>query len=143
MKHKHFKLLAQAQYLRTRAEPHIVSRELESLTHGQTDLYQYYLPWKLTDEQEDTIDDQIRSAKAQIEQESEAWDRKHGRQTEKVAVEEQPSLEPEPAPQAADPTPEAVSADDVASKAEIEADKDQHDVSGDVLVEADEDTVIY
>ncbi|KAM5375941.1 hypothetical protein ACJZ2D_005731 [Fusarium nematophilum] len=56
MRNRHSKMLAMAPYLRTKSHPQI-----------------YYLPWKLTESQEDEIDDQVRHAKATVEREAEAF----------------------------------------------------------------------
>ncbi|KAL2753476.1 hypothetical protein ACRALDRAFT_1077481 [Sodiomyces alcalophilus JCM 7366] len=141
MKTRHANVLARAHSLQTRAEPRI-----------------YYRPWKLTGKQTDAIDDQVSAAKAIISREvedfklhKEQYDRRHGhRRPDKVPRgEEKPA---EMAGAAADPDSSASGPAHVPAEAANVSpdpsrngdshDKD-HDESGDVVVEGEEDTVMY
>lgn len=123
---------------------------------------QYYLPWKRTTDQEDVIEEQIRAAKSTIateEEEFKALKERHvarygvrrdshqredttGRtQGEKTMQQEELGRNEEAtqATQAAQATP--MKGD--AQVQEAAAEQDAHDESGDVLVDGDEDMVIY
>ncbi|KAM0286241.1 hypothetical protein ACHAQH_000968 [Verticillium albo-atrum] len=135
MKTRHANMLARAHSLETRVEPRL-----------------YYQPWKFTRAQEDIIDDQIADAKATMAREVEEFalrrdqhDRAHGRTPAPVpsAV---PADEFEPARAA---IPAAIPADTTNDKPQSDAknahdhDAQQQDEPGDVVVEAEEDTVMY
>lgn len=128
MHNKHAKMFAMAPYLRTKSRPHI-----------------YYLPWKLTAEQEDIIDDQIRQTKVIIEHEIESLNARKGRQAKGGR---QPLETTAPSREDIDHD----SADSNgpgklphAQEKPIQASNHghHHDESVDVLEEAEEDTVIY
>ncbi|KAF5615547.1 peroxin 26 [Fusarium sp. NRRL 52700] len=128
MHNKHTKMLAMASYLRTKSRPHI-----------------YYLPWKLTAEQEDTIDDQIRQTKATIEREVESLNARKGLQAKG-------GRQPLETPAASREDLDHDSKDtDGPEKSPHGQEKPiqtsnhghHHDESADVLEEADEDMVIY
>ncbi|KAG6003666.1 hypothetical protein E4U21_001827 [Claviceps maximensis] len=141
MRHRHTKLLALAEFLRTKTEPAI-----------------YYLPWRRTTDQEDVIEEQIRAAKNTIANEKEefkALKERHairyglrrdshkleddGEQAQGEKTVRQEELGRDEATQAIQATP-------VKGHAEVQkeaAQQDAHDESGDVLVDADEDMVIY
>ncbi|KAF5655878.1 peroxin 26 [Fusarium sp. NRRL 25303] len=128
MHSKHTKMLAMASYLRTKSRPHI-----------------YYLPWKLTAEQEDTIDDQVRQTKLTIEREVESLNARKGRQAkggrqpiettaplrEGLHHDSKDTNRPEKSPHGQEKSIQASDHDH------------HHDESADVLEEADEDMVIY
>ncbi|TWU76677.1 hypothetical protein ED733_000162 [Metarhizium rileyi] len=135
MRNKHSKLLALAQFMKTKAQPAI-----------------YYLPWKRTADQEDLIDAQVRSAKATIAKEEEEFkmkrerhlDRYQPRRVSYASVETSglERLESTDAGQHGEGRrdQELAKKDDEHKPAQHH---DPHDESGDVVVEADEDTVIY
>ncbi|KAK7416428.1 hypothetical protein QQX98_005245 [Neonectria punicea] len=139
MRNKHSKLLAMAKFLRTKSHPQIC-----------------YLPWKLTPEQEDQIDDQVRNAKATVDRELEAFntrkqrrERDHGRSTRpaRPVTPREPSVSVLPSEDSTDKHPRSTNGSDQPAKA---PDKEKshhhhnhHDESADVLEEADEDMVIY
>ncbi|KAI0024687.1 hypothetical protein F4780DRAFT_795206 [Xylariomycetidae sp. FL0641] len=143
MKTRHTDLRAKAQFLTTRSRPTI-----------------YYKPWKLTLDQEDTIDDQVRDAEALIEKELEEFKvRKRQRlrelgvavksPTPEPKVEEEPVVgkpETEKAPTDDSPRPDTTNPTSPpppvrpTSKAGPEKESDRAD---DVMIEEDEDTVIY
>ncbi|KAF7545636.1 hypothetical protein G7Z17_g9023 [Cylindrodendrum hubeiense] len=138
MRNKHSKMLAMAKFLRTKAHPQIC-----------------YLPWKLTQDQEDEIGDQLQSAKATIEKELEAFDARkkrldkdHGRPSHpaRSATPGEPSVSAPPSEDSAGKAARSTSGSDQPVKA---PDKEHshnnhhhhnhHDESADVLEEADED----
>ncbi|KAK2591391.1 hypothetical protein QQS21_010916 [Conoideocrella luteorostrata] len=135
MRHRHSKLLALAEFLKTKAEPAI-----------------YYLPWKRTSEQDDIIDEQIRVAKSTIAKEEEDFKALRGRHASRFGSRRQST-----STQREDGKPregEDVSTKRLEQREQKPASKDNqeqkpvehhdpHDESGDVLVEADEDMVIY
>ncbi|KAH7329113.1 pinin/SDK/memA/ protein conserved region-domain-containing protein [Stachybotrys elegans] len=146
MKQRQAKRLDLARFLRTRAEPHL-----------------YYLPWKLTRDQKDTIDDQIRDAKAANEEESadfarrkEAHEKRYGLSAQSrtalsgAEAQEEPPLADakaekdksteDGAPSQQDP---GTAGSGTAKRAVKPADREHADESGDVVVEAGEDMVIY
>ncbi|POR34083.1 Uncharacterized protein TPAR_05745, partial [Tolypocladium paradoxum] len=137
MRNKHAKELKLAQFLRTRCKPEL-----------------YYLPWKPTPREEDTIDDQIRNTKAAIARELEDFKsrreshlRRYGPRRESDASRtEQPPV-PAAKPEASPPRPaaDAGSAEQqpVTAHHDPHGHHDPHDDSGDILVEAEEDMVIY
>jgi hypothetical protein len=107
---------------------------------------QYYLPWKLTPSQEDLRKDQIRTTKEVIEKETEQFGRQKEQRLRDLGV---TVGEPEPHKDAnsrtvddpqASPSPPSSSKQPVHDKASHH-EKDHDDA--DVMVEAEEDTVIY
>ncbi|KAF4334587.1 hypothetical protein FBEOM_11565 [Fusarium beomiforme] len=128
MRNKHTKMLAIARYLRTKSRPHI-----------------YYLPWKLTAEQEDTIDDQLRQTKATIDSEVEEFNARKGRQTKRTRQSSEtaaPSNE-ELAHGSQDTNGPEESSRVQEKEFQASHHGHHHDESADVLEEADEDMVIY
>ncbi|KAF4957523.1 hypothetical protein FSARC_11254 [Fusarium sarcochroum] len=130
MRNKHSKMIAMAQYLRTRSHPQI-----------------YYLPWKLTEAQEDEIDGQIRYAKVTIECEVEAFNKRreqHTNQGRRSPVPEEATapLKEESAHDSKD-TNGSQHSSRVQEKEHHHAHHHHHDESADVLEEAEEDMVIY
>ncbi|KAI1052389.1 hypothetical protein LB507_007838 [Fusarium sp. FIESC RH6] len=131
MRNKHKKMLAVAQYLRTTSEPQI-----------------YYLPWRLTEEQEETIDEQLRHTKTAIARELEAFNARKERQTNQTrrsSVREEAIV---PSNEESAPASKAADDSEHLGKAQFkggESDQHQHDhdEAADVLEEADEDMVIY
>lgn len=70
MRNRHRDMLHKANFLHTTAQPRLVSPcWIDALREAWADLRQFYKPWELRDEEEDIIDEQIRNAKAQIEDE--------------------------------------------------------------------------
>ncbi|PNY27902.1 Uncharacterized protein TCAP_02158 [Tolypocladium capitatum] len=132
MRNKHAKELKLAQFLRTRSKPEL-----------------YYLPWRPTPREADTIDDQIRETKASIARELEDFkSRREGylgrfgpRRDSDACRTEQPPV-PAPKPEASPPRPAANFAG-AEQQPKSAHDDDLHDDSGDILVEAEEDMVIY
>lgn len=120
---------------------------------------QFYLPWKVTSDQRDTIDDQIQRAKASIEKEVEQFKARKQRHIERYGPPtRQRSVTPdEPAaaaPATATGAPERESpvrsphhSVDKSHLQERRVSQDihkgHHDESGDDLEEAEEDMVIY
>jgi uncharacterized membrane protein YgaE (UPF0421/DUF939 family) len=114
------------------------------------------LPWKRTADQEDTIDEQIRSAKATIAAEEEEFKMKRERHLSRyqprrfshVDREDDAAGKPKVAAHADDQDgAQLEQLEQEPTKKESEQKTthhdDPHDESGDVLVEADEDMVIY
>jgi hypothetical protein len=107
---------------------------------------QYYRPYELTKEQEDAIEDQIADAKAMIEREVELFNvrkevhaRKYGHSRPSTSRGESSNAEPVSRADSSAGHPHPTNN---GSSARSGVDKDQHD-EGDVVVEADEDMVIY
>ncbi|KFA74010.1 hypothetical protein S40288_09740 [Stachybotrys chartarum IBT 40288] len=131
MKNRHAKNLQLAHYIRTREKPYI-----------------YYLPWKLTRDQEDLIDDQIRKAKESNAREAADFKVRKQDHENRYGLSRRPSVVQgrlSPAPEAEKPekSPEPAPPPPSAKEAAPQVSKGQYDESGDVLVEAEEDTVIY
>ncbi|CAG9937718.1 unnamed protein product [Clonostachys rosea f. rosea IK726] len=142
MHQKHSRLLWQSRHLKTKAEPVI-----------------FYSPWKLTGDQENVIDEQISAAKNLIETELEAFKEKERLHAEKYGSRSSPRVEHEPQNPAQEPPEPGMETEtekkDVEDKAEPEPEgagatasvvttvHHHHDDSEDVVVEGDEDTVIY
>ncbi|KAK5990167.1 hypothetical protein PT974_08433 [Cladobotryum mycophilum] len=141
MRNKHSKRLAMARFLQTRSEPRI-----------------YFLPWKPTPQQEDVIDEQISRAKKTIAREAEQFRVRKQRHIERYGPPRHRSVTPDlpaaamrlessgsishatKAPENEQPPP----TEDMNHDQHDQNDQhDQHDESGDVLVEAEEDMVIY
>ncbi|ROT40494.1 hypothetical protein SODALDRAFT_330217 [Sodiomyces alkalinus F11] len=138
MKTRHANLLARAHSLQTKAEPQI-----------------YYRPWKLNRKQADTIDEQISAAKAIISREveelelrKEEYDRRHGhrRPDNMKRRDEKPTEVVGAADSLASAPPDvhakAANASPGHSRKGSHDSKD-HDESGDIVVEGEEDTVMY
>jgi hypothetical protein len=115
---------------------------------------QFYLPWKVTADQKDTIDDQIQRARASIEKEVEQFKARKQRHIERYGPPtRQTSVTPdEPAAAARAPERESPvrSPHHGADKPHLQErrvsqdiHKGHHDESGDDLEEAEEDMVIY
>merc|ERR1712225_196839 len=132
---RHSNLLAMAHFLCTKSEPKI-----------------YYKPWELLPRDEERIKSQIREAEATIERETSQFDLRHpnrpGR-TEKEERSNSTSKETVGEPQAESPSVSKV-ADTTNSPVQIpqseqnETEKQaQEEHNGEVVVENDEDTVIY
>ncbi|CAH0049248.1 unnamed protein product [Clonostachys solani] len=140
MRQKHSRLLWQSRHLKTKAEPVI-----------------FYSPWKLTGDQENVIDEQVSVAQNLIETELEAFKEKERLHAEKYGSRSSPRVEPEPqnpdqeasepgketekkdAEDKAEPEPEGAGA----TASVVTAVHHHHDDSEDVVVEGDEDMVIY
>lgn len=143
-----------AHFLQTRSEPSIVSEGLQ-LYDGEADRLKLYLPWKLTERQEDQIDDQIRDAKERNLREFEAFEaRKEKRSREYGPAKRLIKSKEPPAATEGDVLPgdahrqEAYDeAPPIKKEENLEPprynDKDHHDEPAGVLEEAEEDMVIY
>ncbi|KAI3337069.1 hypothetical protein HD806DRAFT_475560 [Xylariaceae sp. AK1471] len=133
MQTKHADMLAKARYLQTRAKPKI-----------------YYLPWELTRTQEDTIKDQVEQAEKMIEKEvSEFRQRKEqhlgtlGTAVKRPTSEKNETVgKPNDEPPTDKPQPESTNRPPsrATNKVGLEKETDRAD---DVMIEEDEDTVIY
>ncbi|KAM5351450.1 hypothetical protein ACJ41O_004173 [Fusarium nematophilum] len=148
MRNRHSKMLAMAPYLRTKSHPQI-----------------YYLPWKLTESQEDEIDDQVRHAKATVEREAEAFKVRKERHSSAAGRGRRTltpvnAFVPAPASEAPADKPQSTNGSEHSARAlEKEHHHVQHhhhhhhnhhnhqhhhhDESADVVEEAEEDMVIY
>lgn len=116
---------------------------------------QFYLPWKVTADQKDTIDDQIQRARASIEKEVEQFKARKLRHIERYGPPtRQTSVTPDEPAAAAIRAPERESPvrspHHGADKPHLQErrvsqdiHKGHHDESGDDLEEAEEDMVIY
>ncbi|KAF4448650.1 hypothetical protein F53441_7959 [Fusarium austroafricanum] len=149
MRNKHTKMLAMARYLRTKSQPHIVScPEISIPLAFLVNDIKYYLPWKLTAEQEDTIDDQIRQTKASIEREVEALGARKGQQTNRDKRSPGPVETTVPSSEELIHGSQATNGSEHplrTQETELQASHhhDHHDETADVIEEADEDMVIY
>lgn len=118
---------------------------------------QFYLPWKVTSDQKDTIDDQIQRAKASIEKEVEQFKSRKQRHIERYGPPtRQTSVTPDE-PAAATAATRAPERESPVRSPHHNVDKSHlqerrvsqdihkghHDESGDDLEEAEEDMVIY
>ncbi|KAL2257965.1 hypothetical protein VTK26DRAFT_8907 [Humicola hyalothermophila] len=152
MRTRHSTLLALARSLQTRSEPKI-----------------YYLPWKLTKEQEEIIEDQVRAAEETIERELRDFEARKERRLKELGVsvpppppqeqQQQQKQEPEirteegplpeekatigePKPPPQDGSPGVVTSPPSKVRNDHHHDKD-HDENGDEMMQDEEDTVIY
>ncbi|QGI62313.1 hypothetical protein CEK26_006277 [Fusarium fujikuroi] len=105
----------------------------------------YYLPWKLTAEQEDTIDDQVRQTKLTIEREVESLNARKGRQAKggRQPIETTASLREDLDHDSKDTNGPEKSSHGQEKSIQASDHDHHHDESADVLEEADEDMVIY
>ncbi|KAG5917066.1 hypothetical protein E4U42_007399 [Claviceps africana] len=143
MRHRHTKMLALAEYLKTKTEPAI-----------------YYLPWKRTTDQGDVIAEQTRAAKSTIAHEEEEFKAlkerhairyglrrdSHQRQDTTERAEGEGTMQAEEAGRIEAEATQAAEVSVAKEHAEVQkaaAQHDAHDESGDVLVDGDEDMVIY
>ncbi|KAG6018424.1 hypothetical protein E4U41_003902 [Claviceps citrina] len=152
MRHRHTKMLDLAEFLKTRAEPAI-----------------YYLPWKRTADQQDTIEEQLRVAKSTMAHEEEdfrALKERHairyglrrgshhqrGEDSTERAEEGEKGMHAqqgdvgravEHEAEAEDEAPPGEGHAEVQTVTAAAQHHDAHDESGDVVVDADEDMVIY
>ncbi|KAL7923919.1 pinin/SDK/memA/ protein conserved region domain-containing protein [Trichoderma austrokoningii] len=128
MRNKHGKRLALAKFLRTISEPAI-----------------FYLPWKVTADQKDTIDDQIQRARASIEKEAEQFKARKQRHIERYGPPaRQTSVTPDEPAAATSPDRSSHHDADKTHLQERRASQDIHrDEYGDDLEEAEEDMVMY
>ncbi|KAJ9131166.1 hypothetical protein NKR23_g11825 [Pleurostoma richardsiae] len=130
MRTRHSNMLAMAHNLRTKSEPKL-----------------YYRPWELTRAQGDKIEDQIRDAEGIIDEEIQRFKRRKEQRLKELGA-YQPSNSDD---MVGDPIEEGSNAAKSEStnpepapplKQQHAHDRD-HDENGDVIVEAEEDTVIY
>ncbi|KAI1359834.1 pinin/SDK/memA/ protein conserved region-domain-containing protein [Xylaria arbuscula] len=133
MKTKHADMLAKARYLQTKAMPRI-----------------FYLPWELTKVQEDTIRDQILEAEKVIEKEKSGFQERKNRRLEDLGIAVKPPLtnkdETVGKPHDEPPTDKSqpVSTNRPPSRATNKVGPEREsDRADDVMIEEDEDTVIY
>ncbi|KAJ3580018.1 hypothetical protein NPX13_g541 [Xylaria arbuscula] len=133
MKTKHADMLAKARYLQTKATPRI-----------------FYLPWELTKVQEDTIRDQILEAEKVIEKEKSGFQERKNRRLEDLGIAVKPPLtnkdETVGKPHDEPPTDKSqpVSTNRPPSRATNKVGPEREsDRADDVMIEEDEDTVIY
>ncbi|KAI0448045.1 hypothetical protein F4803DRAFT_5298 [Xylaria telfairii] len=133
MKTKHADMLAKAQYLQTEAKPNI-----------------FYRPYELTRSQKDRIQDQVQQAENIIKKEvSEFKDRKEQR-LQSLGIVPKPSLsgndetvgKPNDEPPTDKPQPESTNRPSSRATNKVGPDKES-DRADDVMIEEDEDTVIY
>ncbi len=166
MQIRHSNRLAQAQFLKTKAEPGLVGVLLRGQCSDDTNNLQYYKPWELLPSEEDKIKIQITQAEQDVERETEQFDignPQDGADAAKGTSNESQRVEegkPQPDPlqtvgpatdKAANPDSEELSITNEDDPAESDirktveppdAPKDHNDDGGEV-VEGDEDTVIY
>ncbi|KAG5922326.1 hypothetical protein E4U61_005434 [Claviceps capensis] len=136
MRHRHTKLLALADFLKTKSEPAI-----------------YYLPWKRTADQDDIIDDQVRAAKSTMAKEEEEFKALKERHALRYGLRRDSHARPDTTEEtqggetvqrdAPGRDEEAIPGKGTAEPPKPTAHQDAHDESGDVLVVAEEDMVIY
>ncbi|KAM4054647.1 pinin/SDK/memA/ protein [Hirsutella rhossiliensis] len=123
MRSRHAKTLKLAQFLQTRSTPEI-----------------YFLPRRLSRREKDIIEAQVRNCKASISRELEDFKGRKEQHLKRYGSRRDSDAAPSPAQhhKAAQHEP----AEDAVKKTAAPV-HDMHDDSGDVLVEAEEDTVIY
>lgn len=76
MRAHHGNMLDRANYLQTVSEPRIVSCPC-SLNQSYANTLQFYKPWDLRPDEEDRIEEQIRTARAHVDRELDEFDEKH------------------------------------------------------------------
>ncbi|SPN98503.1 uncharacterized protein DNG_01548 [Cephalotrichum gorgonifer] len=133
---RHSTLLDQARFLRTKAQPPL-----------------YYKPWILTADQKDEIRRQVYAAEDTIERELDDFrvrKEEHARRYGLLVHPDEGEREEAAEPRDAERLPEARKESDTQgpvpeerSESRSTPDRDHHDESGDVVVEAGEDVVIY
>ncbi|KAI0975990.1 pinin/SDK/memA/ protein conserved region-domain-containing protein [Xylaria arbuscula] len=133
MKTKHADMLAKARFLHTQARPKI-----------------FYLPWELTKAQEDTIRDQIQQTENIIEKEIAAFKERKEQHLRGMGIVAKPSLpekdetvgkpHDEPPTDKSQPVSTNRPPSRATNKVGPEKESDRQD---DVMIEEDEDTVIY
>lgn len=156
MRSKHAKMLKLAQFLRTHSLPEMVCDVCPFLHGGHLLLTdsQYFLPWRLSHRERDLIKAQVRDCKASISRELEDFKERKEQHLKRYgpgwvsnatpAVE--PAAGPGPIRHHEAPPPELPTANAAAEGAGKQTTTlldDMHDELGGVLVEADEDMVIY
>ncbi|KAI0104196.1 pinin/SDK/memA/ protein conserved region-domain-containing protein [Nemania sp. FL0031] len=133
MKTKHTDMLAKARYLQTRAKPKI-----------------FYLPYELTRTQEDIIQDQIQQAESIVEKEVSAFRERKEQRLRGLGVVVKPSIpetdetvgKPHDEPPTDKPQPESTNRPSSRATNKVGPEKES-DRADDVMIEEDEDTVIY
>jgi hypothetical protein len=150
-------MLAMAQFLCTRAEPKLVSRAIP-LNISYADSKQYYKPWELLPGDAERIQQQVADTEALIDREIQEFNRRHKtdlqpeeRPREKVkdsAAEtegehhaESSSVPPVAESDSTNPLPPVQAPE--SGPAPVVAERDPLEENGEVVVEGDEDTVIY
>ncbi|KAI1426025.1 pinin/SDK/memA/ protein conserved region-domain-containing protein [Xylaria sp. FL1777] len=133
MKTKHTGMLAKARYLQTTARPKV-----------------FYLPWELTRTQEDTIRDQIQQTEKIIEKETAGFKERKEQHLQGLDIAVKTSLSEkdetvgkpndEPPTDKSQPVPANRPSSHATNKVGPEKESDRAD---DVMIEEDEDTVIY
>ncbi|KAK8136741.1 hypothetical protein PG984_004681 [Apiospora sp. TS-2023a] len=138
MKTRHSHLVCTARFLRTKTEPHI-----------------YYLPWDLTQRQEDLIKDQVQDAENLVNQETREFKQKRERRHGESSVAENPpppsgnemvtedTSHPPTSLPPADQPEEQQQQTTVGTSKTGGAHVKEADEAGDVMVVEGEDTVIY
>ncbi|KOS16981.1 hypothetical protein ESCO_006019 [Escovopsis weberi] len=119
MRTQHAKRLAMARFLQTRCQPPV-----------------YFLPWRLTAEQEDVIREQIRRETDMIAKEVEEFGFRKAKHIERHGP-------PRVGTDITDPPVVTMTEEATATATATSTEANVHDESGDVLVEAEEDMVIY
>ncbi|KAI0870264.1 pinin/SDK/memA/ protein conserved region-domain-containing protein [Hypoxylon argillaceum] len=133
MKTKHTDMLAKAHYLQTRAKPKI-----------------FYLPYELTRMQEDIIQDQIQQVATIIEKEVSEFRERKEQRLRGLGVVVKPSIpekdeivgKPHDEPPTDKPQPESTNRPSSRATNKVGPEKES-DRADDVMIEEDEDTVIY
>ncbi|KAH9892937.1 hypothetical protein F4778DRAFT_748924 [Xylariomycetidae sp. FL2044] len=146
MRTRHANMRATARFLQTRSRPRI-----------------YYLPWELTEDQEDIIKDQIHDVESVIQREHDDFKRRKEQKMKEMGIEprsptpevkepvgkyvvdnEPPTDNPLPdrSPSPAPSTANHHSAHTATTKA-VDGQEKEADRADDVMIEGDEDTVIY
>ncbi|XWW97059.1 hypothetical protein V2A60_005040 [Cordyceps javanica] len=140
MRNRHVKMLAQARYLQTNAEPRI-----------------YYLPWQCTDDEQDIIDEQRSKARELVQREESEFEKRRKWHVDRhgAPVRPRPPSPPREPPRLPSgsplPPPETASAasalpmgvDGDVDKKKEDTRPDGHDDAGDIVEHDGEDMVIY
>lgn len=155
MRIRHSNLLSRAHFLSTKTEPKLVCANNPSNYMLSADHLQYYKPWEPLPEEEIRIKRQISEIEALIKRELEEFNNSHPEESSKEAPipEEkidsssketvgEPHIEPPPISNAdVDPPNPPTKPPQPDQSATGEHSLEEH--NGEVVVEADEDTVIY
>ncbi|KAH8161183.1 hypothetical protein CIB48_g7073 [Xylaria polymorpha] len=133
MKTKHADMLAKAQYLQTEAKPKI-----------------FYRPYELTPSQKDRIQDQVQQAENSIKKEVSEFKERKEQRLQSLGIVPKPSLsekdetvgKPNDEPPTDKSQPESTNRPSSRATNKVGPDKES-DRADDVMIEEDEDTVIY
>ena len=153
MRTRHSNILAMAHSLYTKSEPRIVSSHHLLPDDLSADYLKYYKPWELLPQDEERIKSQIAAAEEQVRQEEDDFaDRYPQHPRKKSSVAEKTNLESvETVGEPRVESPSISKADDTTNDTPVQVMPEQEtsekhsleEQNGEVVVENEEDTVIY